>query len=323
MKISFLIDTLSIHGSVRRCINFANALTSRGHEVAIYHEHGEPCAWLRVLAPIRPVIEILDSCHDVVILMTNNGGYLKLANRTEVGLKVFYLLGLDETNLDAIKAEGLGENGKTFFRRIVKASDWRIMANSTWMYEWMRENLRPDIKLLLGGVDRSIFYPMPAFKALNFPSTLSTGGIREREGSGTVKEALLIVLKKYPELKFEAYDKKGYPQNQMARIYSSATIFVDGQWYAGWNNAVIEAMACGTPVCCTDIGGVEDFAFHNETALLSPVQDANAMAENVLRLLVGGEALRLRLSEAAYEVSKRFDWAASAERFEELVREWK
>jgi len=182
----------------------------------------------------------------------------------------------------------------------------------------MRDNLRPDTRLLLGGIDRSIFHPTPK-EGL---TALMTGCIREREGSGTARKALLIAMRSYPKLRIETYDKRGYPQSQMARVYGSATIFVDGQWYSGWSNAVIEAMACKTAVACTDIGGSRDFAIHEETALLSPPKDTEAMAENVLRLL-GDEGLRRRLTEAAYEKSLEFDWGKCAERFEELVREWK
>lgn len=317
MKISLLIDTLAVHGSVRRVINLSNALAERGHDTVIYCEDGSPCKWLKTLARIRPIDTLLNYSHDVLLLMTNNNSYRHLADQAETGLKVFYVLGLDETNLPAIKAEGLGESGKSPFRRVIRDGNWHILANATWMYEWLRDNLRPDTRLLLGGIDRTIFHPTEKGPL----SALATGGIREREGSGTAKEALLIALKKYPKLKIYTYDKQGYPQSEMARVYGSATVYVDGQWYSGWSNAVIEAMACGTAVCCTDIGGGRDFAFHNETALLSPPKDSQAMGENVLRVL-GDEALRRRLTEAAYEVSLRFDWGKSAETLEELVKEW-
>lgn len=68
----------------------------------------------------------------------------------------------------------------------------------------------------------------------------------------------------------DTYCGKGISQEKMAEKYSSADIFVEASWQAGWNNPVAEAMACKVPVVCTDIGGVKDFAFHEKTALLVP-----------------------------------------------------
>ena len=109
----------------------------------------------------------------------------------------------------------------------------------------------------------------------------------------------------------ETYHWKGLPQSEMARMYASADIFVDGQWHAGWNNPVAEAMACKVPVVCTDIGGVADFAFHEKTSLLVPARNPKAMANAIIRL-VRDESLRNSLSERGYRHIVQFDWDESA-----------
>ena len=109
-------------------------------------------------------------------------------------------------------------------------------------------------------------------------------------------------------------------QVEMGRWYSEATIFADGQLWAGWNNPVLEAMACKTPVVCTDIGGVRDFARDGETALLVPPDDVKAMAAALFRLsqLPG---LRRGLAENAYEAVSEFTWERTARRLVSLVEE--
>jgi glycosyltransferase involved in cell wall biosynthesis len=61
----------------------------------------------------------------------------------------------------------------------------------------------------------------------------------------------------------------------------------------------------------TDNGGSEDFAFHAETALVSPPRDVDALVRNIVELLTD-DVLRVRLAEAGNEYVRRFDWDESA-----------
>jgi glycosyltransferase involved in cell wall biosynthesis len=115
-------------------------------------------------------------------------------------------------------------------------------------------------------------------------------------------------------LELDTYYGKGIAQSAMAPTYAAADLFVDAQWHAGWNNPVVEAMACGTPVVCTDIGGVRDFAFQERTALVVPVRDAPALAAAIARML-DDAALRERLASNALAEVERFDWDRAAEEF--------
>jgi glycosyltransferase involved in cell wall biosynthesis len=49
--------------------------------------------------------------------------------------------------------------------------------------------------------------------------------------------------------------------------------------------SVIEAQASNKPVVSTMVGGIQDIVIENETALLSPSGDANAFANNLLKLI--------------------------------------
>ena len=69
--------------------------------------------------------------------------------------------------------------------------------------------------------------------------------------------------------------------------------------------SLIEAQASGKPIVSTLIGGVEDIVLKNETALLSPINDEQALAENLLKL-VEDDTLRSQfaLSGAAFVRNK-------------------
>jgi glycosyltransferase involved in cell wall biosynthesis len=147
---------------------------------------------------------------------------------------------------------------------------------------------------------------------------LCSGDPRPRKGFITVLDAIEIVKKYIPDIALDAYYGKGISQEQMSHVYSSADIFVDAQWYAGWNNPVAEAMACKVPVVCSNIGGVKDFAFHEQTALLVPVKDAQALAQAILRL-IRNKPLQEKLGENAFTHIARFRWPDSAENLENIL----
>ncbi len=71
-------------------------------------------------------------------------------------------------------------------------------------------------------------------------------------------------------------------------------------------NTILEAMACGTPVVTTRVGGVEEIA-GNGNALLVPPRDEDALANAMTRLLESS-ALRKKTASRALRAVKRFDW---------------
>ena len=75
----------------------------------------------------------------------------------------------------------------------------------------------------------------------------------------------------------------------------------------GFGTVVIEAAAMGLPTIGSDIYGLSDAVLHDQTGLLVPPRDANALAECIDRLLSDTD-LRERLGEAArHRVLEQFD----------------
>lgn len=320
MRISFIEPHLGTYGGIRRVVELSNRLTARGHDVTIYHSDGSPCGWMKCIAGVESRGRVLERSHDVVIYNDPNPTDYMLARRALAALKVFYVLELYEKELldRSIWRLYLTLNRRMLFLKKSLCSPCLKMTNATWLYHWLRDRMSIESKLLLGGVNTEMFYPAPGERDAGVIRVLCSGDPRERKGTGAIIEAVRIAREREPRLVLDTYHGAGIPQEGMARKYSSADIFVEGSWQAGWNNPAAEAMACGVPVVCTDIGGVKDFAFDGETALLVPPKDPRAMASAILRL-AGDERLRESLAARALKHIRTFDWDESAERLEGIL----
>lgn len=104
-------------------------------------------------------------------------------------------------------------------------------------------------------------------------------------------------------------------------VYNQAKVFLQTSHYEGFGFTAVEAMACGAALVTTDNGGSRDYAFAEQTALVSPPGDAASLAANALRML-DDEQLRLELAEAGRRYVERFDWDRSAEKLEAAILEY-
>ena len=77
---------------------------------------------------------------------------------------------------------------------------------------------------------------------------------------------------------------------------------------------VLEAMASGTPVIASRLGGLPEIVRDGETGFLVPPGDVGALNDR-LRQVLGDQALQTRLGrQARQDVLERFTWARVAER---------
>ncbi len=71
---------------------------------------------------------------------------------------------------------------------------------------------------------------------------------------------------------------------------------------------LLEAMACGRPVVCSDIAGYREVVREGCEGMLVRPADPSALAVALLRILGDGQ-LRSRMSAAGVYRAAEFDWA--------------
>nr|WP_255534837.1 glycosyltransferase family 4 protein [Pedobacter sp. SYSU D00535] len=107
------------------------------------------------------------------------------------------------------------------------------------------------------------------------------------------------------------------PQNLPA-LYNSAQIFISPSLSEGWALPPAEAMACGCAVICTDIGGHQDYAIDQETAILVPTKNVQKLAAAIISL-IGDNDLRIRIAQKGHaNIVNNFSWDRSVAQLEEL-----
>ena len=98
-------------------------------------------------------------------------------------------------------------------------------------------------------------------------------------------------------------------------------IFVLPSLNEGMGRALVEAMASGLPVVATRVGGVPAIVRNNQTGLLIPPSDVNALSAALVRLL-DDPSLAKELGEAAQDhINQRFDAACMVRKIESLYEE--
>jgi len=107
---------------------------------------------------------------------------------------------------------------------------------------------------------------------------------------------------------------------QLPLYYNAADVCVVPSFYESFGLVALEAMACGTPVVASRVGGLTGTVRDGETGYLISWRCPEPFAER-LELLLGNEALRRRFGEAAREVVERYRWANVAEAMVALYRE--
>ncbi len=98
-------------------------------------------------------------------------------------------------------------------------------------------------------------------------------------------------------------------------------VFVLPSTSEGFPLVVLEAMATGRAVVATRCGGAEEVVEHEQTGLLVPVGDDQAIAESVIRLLLNPQ-MRARLARSGQRLcEKNFSMRMMIESYEALYAE--
>ncbi len=99
-------------------------------------------------------------------------------------------------------------------------------------------------------------------------------------------------------------------EDELIPLYNAADVLVLPSLYEGFGLPPLEAMACGTPVICSNRASLPEVV--GEAGILVKPTDTRAIADAMERVLIDS-ALHARMSAAGLERAKLFPWSKTAE----------
>ncbi len=150
-------------------------------------------------------------------------------------------------------------------------------------------------------------------------------------------EAFKLIKARYPDAHFAVFGRKLlvnaelhkvpewvefhniYSDTQLRALYNDFHVFVLPSWLEGFALPPMEAMACGCAVVTTDSSGFAEYLTNGETACLVPMQEPDALAQSVCKLIEDANERR-RVANNGYEFVKRFTWDDAAAKLEAILK---
>lgn len=131
-------------------------------------------------------------------------------------------------------------------------------------------------------------------------------------GDGPVRKKL---EQKWPEVHFAGmrYDE------DLARHYASADLFVFGSTSETFGNVVIEAMASGLAVLCYDYAAGRQFIRHGENGFLIPFDERETFSQALPALLKDPSRIEM-VRKNARQTVEAYPWQSTIDRFEKLLK---
>lgn len=106
------------------------------------------------------------------------------------------------------------------------------------------------------------------------------------------------------------------PRADIHSVVRDCAMFVSSSDFEGLSNSMIEAMAIGLPCVCTDClgGGAREMIRNGENGLLVPINDVNALADAMIRM-IRDKKLAEKCSENALKIREELS-------AETIAKEW-
>jgi D-inositol-3-phosphate glycosyltransferase len=111
-----------------------------------------------------------------------------------------------------------------------------------------------------------------------------------------------------------------HDQDTLPYYYSAAEVVVMPSQYESFGMVALEAMACGTPVLASEVGGLAFLVRDGETGFTIPAGDPDALAAR-LSAIINNQDMRQCMGEQAANLAQGYDWHIIVEQIMQLYKD--
>jgi glycosyltransferase involved in cell wall biosynthesis len=326
LRIIYVQQDTGLTGGSRVIFEHANGLARRGHSVEIYSLAKAP-GWLRLEVPVRTF-----ATYDALKTALAEQEAIKVATWWETaspvwdasrrtGAPVYFVQDIETSYYDGdlypqVHAELIASYRKEF----------HYLTSATWIQQQLAV-LGAQARVVEPGIALDVFRDLGLERRPDV--VLSAGRSHPLKNTAMLLRAFPRVTRRASLWLFglEPSFGRGVATQytaaagdaEVAELYNRATVFVLTSTHEGFGLPILEAMACGCPVICTDADGNMGFCRDGFNCLIVPQNDDRALAAAIDRLL-GDSNLQERLRSNGLATARDHTWERAIDGVEDFYR---
>ena len=233
-------------------------------------------------------------------------------------VNMFHTLGEMKNRVAQSEAEREGEYRIDGEKQVIRRANRVVVATLAEMTQlrFLYKAEQSKMVVIPPGVDLGHFYPIPSDEAKLYVGlkpedrmVLFVGRIERLKGVDTLIHAMCC-------LQLKDISRPVH----LAYFYSAAEVLVMPSHYESFGMVALEAMACGTPVIASEVGGLAYLVRDGETGFTIPAEEPDTLCEKLTWLLTDGD-LHAKMSRQAAEYAKDYAWENIAKQVVEVYNE--
>jgi GT2 family glycosyltransferase len=326
LRVVYVTEDTIVGGGHRDVFEHLNGLTARGHDAQLWTLGGEP-DWFELDCPVRSFTDYdeleaaLAPLEAIKVATWWNTATAVWRASVINGIPVYFVQDI-ETSYYPDAPERRYEVLNSY------RPEFRFLTISSWNQARLRD-LGLDAELIAPGIDLDMFGPLPEASRRD-DMLLALGRSDPLKNLPLTVKAWrrlphprpeLCLFGQEPELASEPGVRyvTAPSDKTVNELFNQATVFLQTSSHEGFCLPILESMATGGAVVCTDADGNQDFCTDGENCLM-PEADAGAVAAAVSRLLADS-ALRSRLGQAGRATATGYDWPTRISALERFMFE--
>lgn len=262
-------------GASRRCVDFNGA----GISADLVHCHTWYTHLGGIMAKLNYGIPLLITVHSLEPLRPwkreqLGGGYdfSLWVEKTALEMADAVIAVSEETKRDVLSLFDVKEERISVIHNGIDLSEYRAVENPVALKALGVDPDRPYV-LFVGRITRQkgIIHLVRAIRNLNpgFQVVLCAGAPDTPEIAAEMQQAVTSAREHHGEI---VWIEKMVTRPEAIALYSAASVFVCPSIYEPFGIINLEAMACGTPVVASAVGGIKEVVVDGETGFLVPLK---------------------------------------------------